>query len=130
MQRSISIYNFVNILIVDQRFCSLYNNQNYFSFSYNDQKPTGASNSREPDLSSLLNFLLCIVGQSKSTQEAILTSQGSRFDCQSIEIFKIGMGLKLVKPFEIQGFFLVVPIIQLSPDFIFERLDTFESRII
>ena len=54
------------------------------------------------------------MGQSQSTQEAIVTSQGSRIDCQSIEIFKFGVGLKLAKPSEFQGFFLVVPIIPLS----------------
>ena len=125
-----AIPNCSNIYLLILKIYVIIYHRDKWTNPYNDQKPTGIYNGRELSLSSFLNFLLCIVGQSKSTQEAISTSLGSRTDCQSIEKFKFGMGLKLVKPFEIQGFFLVVPIIQLSPHFAFERFDTFESWII
>ena len=55
------------------------------------------------------------MGQSKSIREAILTFLGTRIPLQSVEIFNFGPWSKLVKPLENQSFFLVIPIIQLSP---------------
>lgn len=69
------------------------------------------------------------VGQPKSVQEPIPTLLGFQQIRQSWEKFNIGTDLDTLKPLKNQGFFLVVPIISLSPHFWVKSFDSSEAGI-
>lgn len=99
-------------------------------FQHKKSPPLPFLKENEPAFTSFMNLFYSVLWVKPSIPEAISTSQGTRIHRKSIEKFKFRIRLKLANPLKNQGFFLVVPIILLSPDFIFKRFDPLKSRII